>query len=936
MLLKSIMVRKYFVRRWLLSILSVVSVLFGNAQEKEGNVPGVDSLQTRIAAFGRSLPQEKVYLHLDNTCYFLGDTIWYKGYVTQTNTGQLTGLSSILYVELLTPDGYLVERQQLEMKDGAANGAFVLVDSLYAGYYELRAYTRWMLNFGQYDHQHSLWIEDAFYDKDMLEEFFRDYDKLYSRVFPVYNRPEQPGEYFKDMTVRPMRRYFKAKNGKPEIDLRFYPEGGYLVAGTSCRLAFELNTNDGEHIEGVDIKIVDKASKTVTEVKSGNRGRGQFVLPLVSDAGRYKALFSYKGYDYEVDLPKAEEEGIALKINQTASVLQVEMQKSPLLASFPGGLAMQVMHQGMLKVQKNVSFDVTDKCFIEIPLSDLPTGVNQVTVFDGNRRIYADRLCFVNHHDYDMGRVDILGVEQQYEPYAPITLKLKMDAPTDSSTQVSLAVRDRATEDPLYDNGTILTEMLLSSELKGFVENPGYYFEASDSLHRSDLDLLMMVQGWRRYDWRQMSGEVPFVLRHLPERYQTFSGSVHNTYSLYEDNFFGDSVFIYALNPYSPIDFYTTAYKATTSEIKTLQDLYHIYISKLKKEVNVYTSFAQGVNTMELMQKTQNGRFCIQTPKLYEYCVLNAMATDAKDPEADVQKKMKKGFLDETEYPDFYVKADVFYPRFPKPYSFYQDNLMALSLDETDGMTTSFNDRQLPTVVVQNRRGGLRKVNLDKPAVVVDAYDIFNLAADYGLNGGMHDWRTFSLQIAIALVADMGLDRHYFIQERFDGRPLNLKANLNVQTTGDSEGTAVTAPGFSFSRTVLKDYQLLRNLDKIYVYTDYAPREEGSEKYDQSNQPEVIIDYRRFPGEAQQYTYRDRHYLLRGYAVCSDFYSPDYSRRQLPAQKDTRRTLLWMPQVEFDENGEATVELYNNGKQTAISVDVQGMNVDGSFIVGHE
>ena len=112
------------------------------------------------------------------------------------------------------------------------------------------------------------------------------------------------------------------------------------------------------------------------------------------------------------------------------------------------------------------------------------------------------------------------------------------------------------------------------------------------------------------------------------------------------------------------------------------------------------------------------------------------------------------------------------------------------------------------------------------------------LAADYGLNGGMHDWRTFSLQIAIALVADMGLDRHYFIQERFDGRPLNLKANLNVQTTGDSEGTAVTAPGFSFSRTVLKDYQLLRNLDKIYVYTDYAPREEGSEKYDQSNQPD--------------------------------------------------------------------------------------------------
>ena len=100
-----------------------------------------DSLHRKVEAFGIVLPQEKVYLHLDNTCYFLGDTIWYKGYVTQSNTGTLTTMSRILYVELLTPDGYLVERQQLEMPDGMAHGMFVLTDSLYAGYYELRAYT---------------------------------------------------------------------------------------------------------------------------------------------------------------------------------------------------------------------------------------------------------------------------------------------------------------------------------------------------------------------------------------------------------------------------------------------------------------------------------------------------------------------------------------------------------------------------------------------------------------------------------------------------------------------------------------------------------------------------------------------------------------------------------------------------------------------------
>ena len=117
--------------------MTLLTLMSAQAQQAD-----TDSLYRKVEAFGRALPQEKVYLHLDNTCYFIGDTIWYKGYVTQADRGTLTDLSRILYVELLTPDGYLVERQQLEMPDGMTHGMFVLTDSLYAGYYELRAYTR--------------------------------------------------------------------------------------------------------------------------------------------------------------------------------------------------------------------------------------------------------------------------------------------------------------------------------------------------------------------------------------------------------------------------------------------------------------------------------------------------------------------------------------------------------------------------------------------------------------------------------------------------------------------------------------------------------------------------------------------------------------------------------------------------------------------------
>ena len=110
-----------------------------------GNTPRTSATPEVLRPEGRKIrdgrPQEKVFLHIDNTCYFVGDTIWYKAYVTRSDRQTLTDLSKILYVELLTPDGYLVERQQVEMPDGTGHGAFTLTDSLYAGYYELRAYT---------------------------------------------------------------------------------------------------------------------------------------------------------------------------------------------------------------------------------------------------------------------------------------------------------------------------------------------------------------------------------------------------------------------------------------------------------------------------------------------------------------------------------------------------------------------------------------------------------------------------------------------------------------------------------------------------------------------------------------------------------------------------------------------------------------------------
>ena len=110
---------------------------------------------------------------------------------------QWTDISRMLYVELLTPDGFLVNRQIISLDPNDGNcGDFVLDDSLYAGYYEIRAYTKWMLNFGEYQHKHNSYnIDDFFFNKKIVKDYYRDYDKLYSRVFPVYNKPDTAGGY---------------------------------------------------------------------------------------------------------------------------------------------------------------------------------------------------------------------------------------------------------------------------------------------------------------------------------------------------------------------------------------------------------------------------------------------------------------------------------------------------------------------------------------------------------------------------------------------------------------------------------------------------------------------------------------------------------------------------------------------------------------------
>lgn len=918
----------------------------------------------RLDVQSQLLPQEITFVHMDNSCYFQGDTVFYKAYVVRSDNGKLSDLSRVLYTELLDNDGYLIERQILKLEDGQAHGSFCLSDTLYCGYYELRAYTRWQLNWGVYEHEHSDRTKYWFFNRKMEEEYFRDYDKLYSRVFPVYKKPSEPGDYAHDMALRPLRRYYRTREEKPQAEIAFFPEGGSWIAGVEQRIAFEANSDEGEHLDGT-LVVRNRQGEEVARARTEHRGRG--VLTLKGQAEeKYKAEFTWgQGYKSEAKLPKAEADGVVLQVEQRDEALCLHIETEGTAAS--DSLGLTILSGGILRHHQAIT-----QSDIELPLSMLPNGIAQVTVYDRQGRVWADRLTFVRHAMSSMQPIAFEGIQDGYEPYSQIKLNINAQR----SGNISLAVHDKALSEPTNDDGSLLTELLLSSQIKGFVEQPGYYFEKDDERHRRHLELLMMVQGWRRFQWHGLTHT--FEQKQPMEKYRLLTGGVYNMDILpkhpydparidhghwisisesiqasqmgspedpnpkgayYPSNFGSGPVTIdgsrhyFLHDPYSmedaSDDFNEKDYFAQNT-IRTDQEELRKK-SRLGREALVHAEFIQtGTDLVVGEMMTEQGEFTIPLPESNAPYLMHLAASDSTRWEKRFKKHKKWAKHDKYPWivldtetnlrnmPEFLVRLYFPYPRFVKPYNFYQ----TCEAEIRDGNDKRGEYRQDSTIYMREvttrvRRGGLRGFDRTSPAFKLDSNKAFNAVVDAGMHPPVLYWtRNFMLAIAANYIGEMGIkNRSYTMEERWnyynDSHPLD-----------------------SWSVFL---YRQLSHLDSVYVFTDYSPRKEGDKRYRQSNQPQVTVDLHILPNGGTRVAYRGRYLTIPGYNVCEDFYQPQYDKRPLPdVPHDYRRTLYWNPDLKLDEEGRATVTFWNNCRRNQLSITAEGFSNDGKVMTGRE
>lgn len=920
---------------------------------------GIDDLQEALRLSSLRQVQEKVYVHTDNQCYFVGDTLWYKAYVVRADNLRPTDMSRILYVELLSPDGLLVERQQIVVSaDGFTCGQFALQDSLYSGYYELRAYTRWMLNFNVRQHRYARHDSWLFYNARMAADYFRVWDGLYSRVFPLYSKPEKPGDYdARRMYQRPKTRLPQVK--KDNLIVSFFPEGGHLVDGVENRVAFSVTDQHGEAVQ-LSGTVTAAGMQPIT-VKTEHGGRGSF---MVTPSGKpLKAQFAWRGKQYSFDLPEVEGQGVALRLDGDRLSLRfcgVDMSRC----------AVSVLCRGALKFFERARQDLT------LPLDSFPTGVCDVTLFTDGGQILADRLFFVNHHDQDAQLVTTdVPANRTFASYERIEYPVQCQGIT-APTHISLAIRDTQTDEPTYDNGNVMTDLLLSSDLRGFIARPAYYFEADDAQHRRHLDLLMLVQGWRKYKWRELA-DTTRHMRYEPERTFTVEGSVYKMLDITEvqpdeiprwqdgvgmtgRSVFGDQADADPFAESSGDDGTTASTSAGTAgfgdmELGSIGEANaHLGVDhgNLRHEVLVEAEVAVGGQFAGSVQTTENGRFLFQIPPFYGSGYLNIKAYSQRDSlKKNMSSRKDAKVMNEDEFPDYYVKRDLFFPVYTSPYDFYQNHApdfeVEMLVDTLSELSMENDVHQLGNVNVKGRRRGRRAIDYSKPAYVVDAYDIYNEATDRGLSFGKFDMRQFPVQICRLLFGNMGRYNSFHVDGRVEGATYYRNYSPTDRSLTSAASSALSefnaAHGFDeleqsrvfkANRTgqYLYNRLKLKRLQDIRVFTDYEPRIEDSTLVQERFSADATVEMVPIADDGVQVTYRDRHLVLHGFNMPEQFYQPDYGSSIPVAPTDYRRTLYWNPNAVTDEQGRFTAVFYNGSKPSRIKMSAAGVTGDGRLL----
>ena len=836
------------------------------------------------AAFDHEFPREKVFLHLDNNAYYEGDSIFYKAYVVRASSLKPTDISGVLYVELLNAAGQMMERQLVKIDSlGGGSGCIKFESYMHSGYYEVRAYTRAMLN----------WSEDAYF----------------SRVIPLFERTKE------SFTINPIDEAWKipekakrafAFEGGGKRQVTFYPEGGQRIKGLMQRIGFVVTDGNGSPCNDV-VEVFAADGTPLLSTRPLHEGRGAFLLPPgVEDA--YALVENQRSA-----LPEAQAEGYTLRADLADGYLDLRVERS-------AGMPQEVVGLGIFSRERACYFDtlhVDEPTEFSLPASVLRGGVNRIQLFNKEGQALAERLVYRQMSESDV-QVSVRQSATSYESYAPIALEFYVTdaAGAPVAANISLSVRDDAQEVVSNKGYGIDAEMLLASELRGYIHQPNFYFAPADSVaSRSKrllaLDQLLMIQGWSANTFDVMSHHDRFEAKEPIEENLVLNGTV------FKDN--------NKREPWADLGLKLTMYSpdgvSVEGECKTDAEGKFAFRSTIdyvgEMSAMVYTEDAEGKRKWA---RVAFDRWFDPLPRRYHPTEQTYL------PAAPLDTVMQT-----------YGRVDVFE---------WKDTL------------DDWRDTYLGVAEIKAKRkyrplqGNRYKWGGGEEKGKRNADNFYNVELelerwrDMGMDGTMHAMTFIAQLIDSTDYWSAGMDQAETMFQQVETEEV---VNPNeVETTETTEETTLkwdelqlingkTTVWVLNNEALGEDKALDLMADEVKsvgVVTDVVKQKKFIGTAAMENHiDQVIVVYER----PNAYLYKSKKGLTKrkvwGFAKRKAFFSPNYYEIKLPKEPDARRTLYWNPQLSLDDRGKGTAVFFNNAFDgTRLRISVQGITGDGRFI----
>jgi len=531
-----------------------------------------DPLARSLDALNKYVTQftpEKIYIATDRPFYAAGEILWFKAWLVNGVDHKTDSPSRIIYADLIAPNGEVVLSRLLRSENGGVAGDFYLPTTLQPGEYTLRAHTTWMKNFDHsWMYRRSIRILRP--ESDQAQPDLRVISSQGQRILEfdwILLSPEGAPlsglevelslmdgqtqlERSKGLTDSkglltwklnvPNHRFsltpemgISYRSGRervqymlpiPELspaDIQFMPEGGNLIAGIEQRVAFKAVDGSGRGIE-ISGDIVDEQGEIITSIKSDYRGMGTFLITPMNGK-RYQALLTTKDASLEpIQLPEVLEYGVAIRADHTDSehvIITIQTVGLFTDVTLIGHTRGAVFFSGVAAASAN-------GFVAKIPRKDLKPGISHFTVFDATGRPMAERLIFTPPNP--RGNIQLLTDKQNYSKRSLVELDIAyLDAdkkPIGVNASVTV-VKDSEFDATFENRSDIRSYLLLTSDLKGFIETPSYYM-STDAKVQEHADLLMMTQGWRRFLWTSMMDGVYPEITHFVDEGVSLSGSL--------------------------------------------------------------------------------------------------------------------------------------------------------------------------------------------------------------------------------------------------------------------------------------------------------------------------------------------------------------------------------------------------------------------------